>query len=277
MNATISPPGAAGVRRAVPVLLLALVLTGTMASPSAQSVDGTADVEAEALARELLLQMGTFLAGQQRFGVELQGSFDVVQASGEKIEFAERRTILVSRPDHLRVTVERSNGDADLLVLDGANVTLASPAFNVYAQSAVTGGIDGAVRHFVRDLRMHLPLAMLLVSTLPEELDSRVTSITYVEYTRMHGAPAHHLAARTEGVDFQVWIADGEQPLPLRVVLSYREAEGHPQFRAQFANWNIAPEIAPATFSFAPAEGARRIAFLPQLREIALQAPEATE
>jgi Predicted periplasmic protein (DUF2092) len=42
-------------------------------------------------------------------------------------------------------------------------------------------------------------------------------------------------------VDFQLWIADGDQPLPLRAVLTYRREAGQPQFRAQFSDWNFEP------------------------------------
>jgi hypothetical protein len=34
------------------------------------------------------------------------------------------------------------------------------------------------------------------------------------------------------------------EPLPLRAVLTYKNAKGDAQFRAQFSDWNLAPEIA---------------------------------
>src|SRR5439155_816128 len=76
---------------------------------------------------------------------------------------------------------------------------------NVYATAPQPGGVDQTIVHFVRDLGMKLPLAMLLVSQLPAELTERVQSVDYVEKTSIDGAPSHHLAARTDSVDFQVW------------------------------------------------------------------------
>ena len=55
--------------------------------------------------------------------------------------------------------------------------------------------------------------------------------------------PCDHIAARTATVDFQVWVAEGERPLPRRVVITYLEEEGQPQFRAQFSDWNLTPEV----------------------------------
>jgi hypothetical protein len=66
-------------------------------------------------------------------------------------------------------------------------------------------------------------------------------------------------------VDFQVWVADGEQPLPQRVVITYRKSPGQPQFRAQFSDWNLAPAIGESTFAAAVPAGAQKVAFAAQL------------
>ena len=40
----------------------------------------------------------------------IRDGYDVVQESGQKIEFGELRNVTVSRPDRLRIEVERSDG-----------------------------------------------------------------------------------------------------------------------------------------------------------------------
>jgi hypothetical protein len=92
-----------------------------------------------------------------------------------------------------------------------------------------------------------------------------VRSIDYVEKTKINGAVAHHLAARGDTVDFQVWVADGDKPLPQRVVITYKTAKGEPQFRADLSDWNLAPAITDATFTAKPPEGAQKVAFAAQL------------
>src|SRR5258707_1230218 len=81
----------------------------------------------------------------------------------------------------------------------------------------------------------------VFASRAATDLERRVKSVTYVETTGILGAPAHHLVGRTDSVNFQVWIADGDQALPQRIVLTYPEAPGQPEFRAQFSAWNLAP------------------------------------
>ena len=63
---------------------------------------------------------------------------------------------------------------------------------------------------------------MMLVSTLPDEIQARVVEAKYVETATIDGLPCDHIAARTtQGVDFQVWIAQGDEPLPHRIVITF--------------------------------------------------------
>lgn len=219
-------------------------------------------------AEDILRRMAEFLAKTPQFSVNLTDSFDVHQASGQKIEFGETRQIAVSRPDGLRVELQESSGERHTVLYDGKDITVVNPAQNVYAQTARPGGIDAAIMYFLKDLRMRLPLAAILLSRFPAEIESRTEVLDYVERTSIHGTPSHHLAGRTATVDYQVWVAEGAQPLPLRIVLTYKNAEGQPQFRAQFSDWNLSPQFDAKQFVFTPAEGSRKITFAAQLPDI---------
>ena len=252
---------------------------GAATRPSAPAAQATAPkaVAEPAEAKDILRRMADYLASAPRFSVSVRGSYDALQESGQKIEFGETRKITVSRPDRLRVEVEHSDGEKHLVTYDGKDITVFSPAQNVYAQAAKPGGIDAAVVYFLKDLRMRLPLAALLLSRFPEEIQRRTQSLDYVERTDIEGMLAHHLAGRSETVDYQVWVAEGDRPLPLRAVLTYKNAEGQPQFRAQFADWNFSPELKDTEFTFVPPEGARKIAFLAQVPEIGFQGATTPE
>ncbi|MGZ8250414.1 MAG: DUF2092 domain-containing protein, partial [Methylomagnum sp.] len=224
-------PGCAGKKPAT-------AATPVAAQPAAPQVSAE-----PAQAKDILPRMAGFLAGTPRFSVTIKDNYDVLQESGQMIEFGETRKITVSRPDRLRVEMEQSDGAKNLALYDGKDITVSSPAQNVYAETAKPGGIDAAVTYFLKDLHMRLPLAALLLSRFPEEIERRTQSLDYVERTEIYGTPTHHLAGRTETVDYQVWIAAGDQPLPLRAVLTHKNAEGQPQFRAQFSDWNLSPQI----------------------------------
>jgi hypothetical protein len=229
-------------------------------------------------AKALLLKMADFLGKSQRFSVTMRGSYDAMQASGQKIEWNDLRTLVVSRPDRLRMEAEKSNGARTLVIFDGKEVTTFDEVSRSFARVVQPGGIDETLVYFLRDLGMRLPLGALFTSRAASDLERRVTSVEYVEKTGILGSPAHHLVGRTDSVNFQVWISDGEQPLPQRIVLTYPNAPGQPEFRAQFVSWNLAPDVADKLFTFTPPSGANRIPFVAGLQKYApARAGDATK
>jgi hypothetical protein len=169
-----------------PVLL---VLSGCAAQREPPAAQGPAPqaLAEPTEAKDILLRMAGFLARAPRFSVNVHGNYDVVQGSGQKIEFGETRKITVSRPNGLRVEAEHSDGEKHLVLYDGKDITVFSPSQNVYAQASKPGDIDEAVQYFLKDLHMRLPLAALLLSRFPEEIQRRTQSLDYVERTEIEG------------------------------------------------------------------------------------------
>jgi hypothetical protein len=75
-----------------------------------QSADG-APMDSEAPGA--LNRMAATLAQAQGFSVTMRAGYDIVQDTGQKITFGERRRFTLSRPDRLRVEVEESDGKLD--------------------------------------------------------------------------------------------------------------------------------------------------------------------
>lgn len=253
-------------------ILTAALLSGSASCAQDASPPGQAPAEATVaesaahrFASERLFAMARALGEAQRFRVSAHVAYEVVQDNGQKVEFGEIRDVEVDRPHRVRITESAAGGNRTLVLLDGEAITVQDGATRVYAQAPQPGDIDESVRYFVRDLQMRLPLAPLLMAGLAGELQRRVQRIDYVGLSDLLGEPAHHIAARTARVDFQVWIADADPPLPLRIVITYPEFEGHPQFRADFSKWDLSPTFAADRFEFKPEADAMRIVFAVQL------------
>jgi len=114
---------------------------------------------------------------------------------------------------------------------------------------------------------MTLPMARMFVTTFPQDLEKQLTAISYVEEDVLFDVPTDHLAARSAEVDLQLWVAQGEQPLPRRVILTYKNAPGRPQFRADLSDWDLSPKVAADSFSFVPPAGAEQIPFIAPQRQ----------
>ena len=54
-------------------------------------------VEAQAAAKEILMRMAEFMAKIPQYSVNLASNYDVLQESGQMIEFGESRTVILSR------------------------------------------------------------------------------------------------------------------------------------------------------------------------------------
>ena len=256
------------------MLFAILASAAATESANAQSPPAVTSEEAKAI----LMHMADYMSKLTSFSVDVRDNYDSYQKTGQKIDFGETRKITVVRPDRLRIEVEESDGDKQLLIFDGKDLTLSSSPANVYAQTPKPGTIDDAIVFFVRDLHMRLPFAAMLVSDASAEIARRTIRLDYVEKTGIYGAPAHHLAGRTDTVDYQVWVADGNKPLPLRLVLTYPKEKGQPQFRAQFSDWNLSPQVTDGTFAFTAPPGAKKIAFLAQLpRSVAPHPTKSTK
>ena len=85
-------------------------------------------------ARALLLGMANFIAQAPGLSVTMRSGYDAIQADGQRIEFGERRKILMQRPDKLRVEVERSDGERGGVTYDGRWITAFNANENVYAR-----------------------------------------------------------------------------------------------------------------------------------------------
>jgi hypothetical protein len=218
--------------------------------------------EADEGAAKRVEAMASFLAKAPRLSVTVDCSFDVVQDSGQKIEFGEVRAITLRRPDRVRIETTRRDGSRRSLIFDGKQLVAFDVDQKVYATVQKTGTTDAAFDYIKDDLDMRLPLSELFSSNFAQKISDMLGSARLVGEDTLNGVATDHVALRGDTADLQLWIARTGDPLPQRLVITYRLAEGQPQFAANFRDWNLAPDVPDSLFSFTPAEGAQEIPFL---------------
>ena len=256
------------------LLVSALLATGSVAAQqAAEPAPATTESQREAAA--LLQSMADYLAGLESFRCTTTNRYETVQANGQKVEFGETRQISLARPDRLRLEEVASDGVSDLTLFDGKQITVVSAGFNVYAQAPQPASLEDALVYFVRDLRMRAPLALLLSTHVSTDLRAMAKNVEYVERTRIDGKDAHHVAAQSESVDFEFWIAEGKKPLPLRVVITYKTAPGQPKFWSDISKWKTNRGVSNKTFALTLPDAARQIPFAVQLSALGATPPDA--
>ena len=248
------------------VLLLAGLLLGSSFLPLSASGQPTGQgIDAEALS--IFEAMIKRISTADELSVRYIAGYDIVQEHGQKIEFSERRTMTLSRPHQLRTEARLSDGGERVVVFDGEKTSILDVDENIYAQMENKGSVDDALRYLVRTLKVRVPMARMFVSNASEEFGRLLQSLSYVEDSVLTEMPTAHLAGRTEEIDFQVWIPLDGEPLPRRLVITYKELEAAPQFWALFEEWNLSPRVDASEFEFNPPDGAEKIPFLIRVRQ----------
>jgi hypothetical protein len=128
--------------RATSTALFILSLAGTLAGAQMPSA---AAPERDEQAMSMLKRMADHLSQAQRLSVTADIGFDVVQDSGEKIEFGEIRKIVVRRPDRVRIDIRKRDGAVSGFVFDGKDISVFNARENVYATAAKPGTLDEAI------------------------------------------------------------------------------------------------------------------------------------
>ena len=235
-------------------------LTDTGAEAISESTE-----TAEALAA--LKEMSEFLADQQHLSFEADVNFDVVQPVGHKLEFGSTRNVTLRRPDRVYLAVRHRDGFEQFLYFDGTSLSVLLPSRNAYAREEIPGTVTAALDTLVEELGVPAPLGDLIHPSLYSELAKEIESGLWVGEELLGGVVCDHFVFRTPEVDFQLWIEQGDHPLPHRLVITYRQHPGAPQFRAQLREWNIAADTPELLFSFNPPADAERLSF-PKLFEL---------
>lgn len=224
----------------------------TSAQDTINSGDVSALTDSQLAAKSLLLDMAAYLADTPRFQVDMRVGYDSVVENGQKIEHEEQRQLSVERPTFVLDEVKKRVGFGELVLFDGKWITVSDPKTKVYTRAPQPGDIDATARYFVDELGMRLPLSLMLMNQFPQELQKCVVEVDYVGEAEILGQATTHLAGRTQSIDFQIWIDSGHEPLPLRVVLAYREEPGEPRYWVDFSNWNLNPSFLRGAFKFVP-------------------------
>jgi hypothetical protein len=79
----------------------------------------------------------------------------------------------------------------------------------------------------------------------------------------VEGVRCDHLAFRAPHVDWQIWVQEGTQPLPRKLVITTRDQPNGPQFSVTVTKWNLKPAFTAQTFAFKAPSGAKKVDFVP--------------
>ena len=211
---------------------------------------------------EVLTGMSEYLAGLERFAVSGYGSSDARLDAGLIVANPMEVKLRVERPGSLRLT--RFDGEqTQEIYLHAGVLTLYRSGEGYYARAEAPGTIEAAMEFTLLELGIDAPLMDLLYKDVFAHLAGTSNPVLYLtDKSRVDGKDCHHVAIRNQEVDVQLWVEEGERPVPRQLIITSKWEGGAPRFMAQL-KWDTGPQFADDVFEFTAPDGATQIEFAP--------------
>lgn len=218
-----------------------------------------------------LLRMGQTLRAEQ-FSFQAQTIRVYAEANGQPLHIFHTMKVTVHRPNRLLVDVTGDDGSRKL-IFDGRTTTIYSAEQKKYASIPIPEGtIEAMMKEVMGRLGVDFPLADFLTEAPNKAFLTGVTSGRVVDTVTIDGSPYLHLFfSQPPGIELELWLEKNDQSLPRRLIVTYRDLPGQPNFIAEFSDWNFNIHPADAEFTFQPPPDAAQI----QLKAEAPAAPPA--
>jgi hypothetical protein len=212
----------------------------------------------EADAKRILKAMSDYMGAQKSLSFGFDATLEVVTKDDQKLALASSGTATLKRPDKIHVT--RAGGFADVeMSFDGKTLTLLGKNHNLYARVETPGTIEHLVDELKDKYHRPLPAADLLLSNSYDALMLHVVDVKDLGSGVIGGVECDYLAFRTKDVDWQIWIAHGKHPYPLRYVITSKRINGGPQYTIQTRDWKTGGQVAATDFRFKNPTKAKKV------------------
>lgn len=246
--------------RSIPVVLLLVVAFALPVFAAVKAKPAGTPPKIDPKAVQMLRQMSEYVNSLQSFSVRVNTTRDLMLPTDQALTSDMSYDLMVKRPNALRVNMTSAAGGAQVFY-DGYNLTVYTPTKNYYAITPAAATIGQAIRQATRR-GISMPLAEFIGGNARSRLLSNMTSATFVGASLVGGVMTNHLAFRQKtGIDWQVWIQDGDAPLPIRLMIIDRKAKDAPRYTASLSDWNTNASFSADTFTFTAPQGARQINF----------------
>jgi hypothetical protein len=210
-----------------------------------------------------LMRMGQTLRSEE-FSFQARTIRVYTEANGQPLHIFHTLKVVVHRPNRLLVDVNGDDGSSKL-IFDGKNATVYSAAQKKYAAIPVPEGtIEAMMKEAMGRLGVDFPLADFLSDAPSQAFLTGVTSGRVVDTATIDGAPYLHLFfSQPPGIELELWLAKNDQSLPRRLIVTYRDLPGQPNFIAEFSDWNFNSHPTDADFTFQPPPDAVQVELKP--------------
>ena len=221
-----------------------------MAVPrSSASMHSPGVVEPDAV--EALKEMSNYLMTARTLEVKTVGTLDVVTQDEQRIQLDGTTLYKIRRPGFV------IDYDSDIkkrrFIYDGKTFTVYSPMLGFYASVPAPGTNKEVLNAIYKKFGIALPLEDLFHwgNGEVEDRAKLLQSAYQVGTATIDGVATDHYAFREADTDWQIWIQQGDQPLPRKLVIVDRTDPARPTFTSRLS-WRVNPTFSDSDFAFVP-------------------------
>lgn len=212
-------------------------------------------------ALEAFERMSSYLSEARTISFTTTGMREIAGPSGIKQIVGRSAAIVMQRPDRFDARIRRDDGTESRVRFDGTTLSMvvADAHGTRYATLAVpeqATTIDGLLDYLIDEYDFVLQLGDLMYSDVKATLDDALLSAVYLGRKEVDGRPCHHLSLEFAGADAQLWVQDGDDPVPCRWAFILREETSEPLFVSGFDSWVTNPTVDETRFSVEVPPGA---------------------
>ena len=226
--------------------------TQTPAAPPTQQMSPLDTAALGALNR-----MSEYLNTLEVFQITGTITTEKVLEDGQKIERHAKADIITDRPNKFRANLTDDRSER-WLVYDGFKFTMYAPRLRYYTQVDAPPSLNQLADVLEEKFHIELPLVDLFRWGTDQSDFRNITHATVVGPSQINGMTVEQYAFRQEGLDWQIWIQQGDFPLPRKIVLTTMTDEARPRHAVVY-DWNLAPSFNDAAFVFIAPDGVQHI------------------
>jgi hypothetical protein len=226
--------------------------------PTPPSTQPTTSPSVDPLADQILRDSCDYLAHASALAVHAEVWKDEVLPSGHKIQVTRSIDVDLLRPNCFHV-VAKAHHKGRAIWDDGKTLTVLDLERNLYSTIDAPASVDQALDLLADNYGITVPLEDIVVADPYGSAMKNVTGGGYFGDEPVLGVPCRHIGFSTDRIDWQLWVADGPQPLPQKLVITYKTEEQSPQFIAIFSKWNLLDRASELPFQFIAPPGSLSI------------------
>ena len=149
----------------------------------------------------------------------------------------------------------------EIYIHDGL-LTVFSSGQNFYAQESAPEDLETALHFALNEFEVETPMMdFVFADTLDHLVNDHDTVIYLTGKSRIRGVDCHHVVIRAAGIDMQLWVEEGDQPVPRKVLMTSVSEPGSPRHYA-FFDWQVATDLDVTIFDFEAPENSVEIEFI---------------